>query len=139
MFEDTDIERLLFGLTGVRASGGDRGAFYPASDWKDQSNGARFIPFRVTGDRRGGRHVEFIQECRSPNCWYWLYDDGDRDYHYDGMYYDINKLSEAKKCEFCNNTNLRGGYIKATKATKRQAIRLRAKRSVSLLEFFNRE
>ena len=116
----------VFGtLISAMSGGGDRGNAFPQSDAEDMRNGARFIPGRVTLDRRAGKKVEFHHSCSSSCCWYWQFDDGSRTYHWDPMTYDSigqrnngpdwtsESGTPAGACPECGNPHTHGGEVSA--------------------------
>lgn len=88
---------------------GDVNQSFPRSDAEDLSRGLRFIPGEVTLARRRGEHVQFVQSCNNPCCWYWQFRDGSRTYYWDRMYYE--PIQDLDKCPECGNPHIRGGHI----------------------------
>lgn len=110
-----------------RTTDGDSGASFPQSDADDLGRGARFIPGEVTMARRGGQRVNFITEC-SLNCWYWVFPDGKRIFHWDPATYaqiaeangKVRTQSECGEmtfkdgvgpCPHCQNPHTIGGIV----------------------------
>lgn len=100
----------------------DRGASFPNSDAEDLSSGARFIPGQVTMVRRQGGDVEFIQDCKSPLCWYWEFQQdvkisnghvvrrGTRIYHWERSTYERTDFEDGS-CPQCGNEHIEGGTV----------------------------
>lgn len=119
-----------FGFTAnALGGGGDAGQSFPRSDAGDMSQGAHFIPDKVTLARRRGEHVKFVDLC-SPCCWYWEFEGGTRVYHWDRPTYEKVKgdhlVSVAREkglmalpktddyelvCPHCGNPHMRGGTV----------------------------
>jgi hypothetical protein len=121
-----DLLGLAFGAQRFNNSpDGDTGASFPKSDAEDMARGARFIPGNVTMARRRGEKVTFYDYC-SPCCWYWEYQDGSRDYHWERCAYeqigkDNGKVKDEEgkfpegvgACPRCGNINTNGGHVKS--------------------------
>jgi hypothetical protein len=122
----------LFGL-GVQmqrfqSGARDRGQSFPMSDAEDLGRGARFIPGEVTLARRRGERVEFMDRC-TRCCWYWLFEDGSRVYHWEewvysqigrhnGREFEVPEhggsprpVGGAGPCPDCRNPFTNGGHV----------------------------
>lgn len=92
---------------------GDTGASFPRSDAEDLSRGLRFIPGEVTLARRRGERVDFIQDCDSPLCWYWQFQDDSRTHYWERPAFEQHEAEHGtdQPCPSCGNPHIRGGKI----------------------------
>ena len=131
-YSKMDMTTCLGFLVNAMSGGGDRNQAFSQSDAEDMSRGVRFIPGEVTLARRHGEHVEFVQKCPSPCCWYWRFQDGTRVYHWDRWEYERiaganeielevsefgSKTGSAGPCPRCGNVHTCGGIVPATPAS----------------------
>jgi hypothetical protein len=90
-----NMDLFKLGVANQQVRGGDRA--FPSSDAADLGRGARFIPGEVTLARRRGERVEFRDRCTRV-CWYWLFEDGSRVYHWEEWVY--SQIGRANGREF---------------------------------------
>ena len=111
-------------LVNALNGGSDIGQPFPRSDAIDTSLGARFIPRSVTDARRDGKVVKFVRDCSNSCCWYWLFKDGTKVYHFDPLDYAIigkanhgdswdHEQDPAGPCPVCCNDRTNGGSVTA--------------------------
>jgi len=85
---------------------------------EDLKLGAQYIPDKVSLAKERGEQVKFIKNCQCPCCWYWLFTDGTRIYHYDPKAYLDLRNNHDYCCPHCGNTNIAGQTIPANAKKK---------------------